>query len=146
MTAQASESPVIPEWSLGDRLRKIRRRAGHSQAEFAALLGENTKTYAAWELDTTAPRNAVALAKRVEMVTKVPAAWLLDLGVVTETYTPRFRRVTRGSRTTLRLVTGPLDRNHTVAPVNGSCPPGVGQTADRLVPRYAGTVNHADAA
>ena len=67
MSAQVGERHVIPEWSLGDRLRKIRRTAGLSQVEFADQLGENQKTYAAWELDTSAPRNVVALAKRIEI-------------------------------------------------------------------------------
>lgn len=79
MSAQAVESPVIPEWTLGDRLRKIRRVTGMSQAAFAEHLGENQKTYAAWELDTSAPRNVVAVAKKIELISGVPAPWILGL-------------------------------------------------------------------
>lgn len=78
-SAAADPAPVIPEWSFGDRLRKVRRLDGASQADFAKRLGTNQKTYAAWELDATSPRNAVALAKRVEAMTGVPASWMLGL-------------------------------------------------------------------
>lgn len=74
---------VIPEWTLGDRLRKARRLAQLGQAEFAERLGQNQKTYAAWELDTSHPRNLVAVAKRIEALSGVPAAWLLGIDAVT---------------------------------------------------------------
>ncbi|WP_428835514.1 helix-turn-helix domain-containing protein [Pseudonocardia benzenivorans] len=77
--AAAETGPLIPEWSLGDRFRKVRRITGLSQAEFAQRLGTNQKTYAAWELDTTAPRNPVAVAKRIEAFAGVPAGWMLGL-------------------------------------------------------------------
>lgn len=92
MSAQVGESRVIPEWSLGDRLRKVRRVTGFSQAEFAERLGENQKTYAAWELDTSAPRNVVALAKKVEMISQVPAVWVLGMDADASTH----RRATGG--------------------------------------------------
>lgn len=76
-SAAAAPAHVIPEWSLGDRLRKVRRLLGLSQIEFAEQLGTNTKTYAAWELDSTAPRNSVTIAKRVEVLSGVPATWIL---------------------------------------------------------------------
>lgn len=79
MSAEPHEAPVIPEWSTGDRLRKVRRLVDQSQAEFAAALGQNQKTYAAWELDTSVPRNLVAIAKRIEAMTGVPAAWVLGV-------------------------------------------------------------------
>lgn len=87
---------VIPQWSLGDRLRKARRTMGLSQAEFAKRLGENVKTYAAWELDTSAPRNVVAVAKRVEIATGVSAAWVL--GVEPPEPTPYREVITRPNR------------------------------------------------
>lgn len=71
---------MIPEWTFGDRLRKVRRVVLRlNQAEFAAELGTNQKTYAAWELDMTSPRNMVALAKRIEALAGVPASWMLGL-------------------------------------------------------------------
>ncbi len=39
----------VPDWTLADRLRKIRRHVGMSQAQFAALLGVRAPTYSAWE-------------------------------------------------------------------------------------------------
>jgi transcriptional regulator with XRE-family HTH domain len=76
--AAGQHEAVIPVWSLGDRLRKIRRLSGLSQAEIAERLQTNQKTYAAWELDASAPRNLVAVAKRVEAFSGVPWTWILD--------------------------------------------------------------------
>ena len=72
------------EWTLGDRLRKIRRREGISQGEFAEALGVNRKSIAAWESDINQPRTSVDLAKRIEKTYGVPAVWTLGL----ETGTP----------------------------------------------------------
>lgn len=71
----------IPEWTLGDRLRKVRRLLGLSQSDMSAQLGENQKTYAAWELDTSMPRNPVTVARRIEGMSGVPAAWILGVDV-----------------------------------------------------------------
>lgn len=76
MSTQAEHWPYWLEWSLGDRLRKIRRGAGVSQEEFAATLSVNKKSLAAW---TNAPRNVVAIAKRIELAYGVPATWTLGL-------------------------------------------------------------------
>lgn len=76
---QAAAPRSIPEWTFGERLRKIRRAVGAGQAEFADGLNENRKTYAAWELDKSSPRNVVAVARRVELMTGFPASWVLGL-------------------------------------------------------------------
>ena len=152
---------VIPEWSLGDRLRKIRRMGGLSQSEFAAKLGQNQKTYASWELDLTAPRNAVAVAKRVEAMSGVPAAWVLGVDapppgapVATERTTPQYRGASSARDGALRLVP-PLGEDYrsvvagygSSGAVNGDDPyPGVGYGEWRRVPDSARTVNNADAA
>jgi transcriptional regulator with XRE-family HTH domain len=78
-TSAAHDAIPIPEWTLGDRLRKARRQVHLSQAEFADRLGENQKTYAAWELDTSFPRNVLTVAKRVEAMTGIPAGWVLGV-------------------------------------------------------------------
>lgn len=70
---------VIPEWSLADRLRKVRQHAGEGQREFADQLGVASATYANWEAGNAKPRDLVAIAKRIELLTDVPAAWLLDV-------------------------------------------------------------------
>ena len=50
-----------------------------SQRDFAAALDAKAGTYAQWEAGNTQPRDVVALAKRVEMLTRIPAAWILGL-------------------------------------------------------------------
>lgn len=83
MSEMAEHGPggLIPEWTLGDRLRKVRRIGGLGQAEFAAELGTNQKTYASWETDKSAPRHAhlITIAKRIELITGIPASWVLGV-------------------------------------------------------------------
>lgn len=70
----------VPEWTLGDRLRKIRIEGGFgTQAEFAELIGANLQQYGAWESGRNRPRDIVALAKRIELLARVPAEWTLGL-------------------------------------------------------------------
>ena len=53
---EAVDPPNGPEWSFGDRLRKIRRDvAGLSQSEMAALLEVPTPTYGTWEGNRAMP-------------------------------------------------------------------------------------------
>ena len=68
-----------PAWTTGDRIRKARTIAGMTQDEFAAHIGTKEGTLAAWETDRSLPRNIVAVAKRIEALTGIPAAWTLDL-------------------------------------------------------------------
>ncbi len=70
---------VVPAWTLGDRLRKIRLTAGMDQRSFAGALGVTASRIASWETDRATPRDLVTLAKRVELLTRVPATWLLGL-------------------------------------------------------------------
>ena len=67
------------DWTFGDRLRKIRKVVGVSQADFAAELSQGRQSVAAWELGTNEPRNPVAVAKRIELAYGVPASWTLGL-------------------------------------------------------------------
>lgn len=69
----------IPRWTLGDRLRKVRRDAGYSSREFAELLGINLSSLAHYETDRARPRNLVELMEKVSTVTGVPVTWLLGL-------------------------------------------------------------------
>ena len=71
-----------PEWTLGERLRKIRRHLGISQSEFAELIEQNPKSYSSWESDQARPRQLIAVAKRIEIATGVGASWTLGLGDV----------------------------------------------------------------
>lgn len=68
-----------PTWTLGDRLRKVRRSRSLTQLEFARLLGESEKSIANWEGDVSRPRDVVALARKVEATYGVPADWLLGV-------------------------------------------------------------------
>jgi len=68
-----------PTWTLGDRLRKVRRDARYSARDFAAVLGINVSSLAHYETDRARPRDLVELAQRVEATTGVPATWLLGL-------------------------------------------------------------------
>jgi transcriptional regulator with XRE-family HTH domain len=82
---------VIPEWTFADRLRKARQSVDLNQRDFAERLGVGAPAYGQWEAGNNRPRDLVALAKRVELLTKVPAAWLLDLGPTpasTESWAP----------------------------------------------------------
>lgn len=85
MSTQPEHNVWTPEWSTADRLRKIRRDTGYSQDEFAEKLGANPNAYRAWESGRNHPRDIVSLAKRIEMLTGVPAQWTLGLADGTST-------------------------------------------------------------
>lgn len=68
-----------PQWTLGDRLRKVRRDAGYSARDFANVLGINVSSLAHYETDRAQPRALVELAQRIELTTGVPATWVLGL-------------------------------------------------------------------
>lgn len=78
-----TQDMAAPEWTLGDRLRKVRRSRRLSQVEFARLLNESEKSIANWESDLSRPRDVVALAKKVQATYGVPADWLLGVGQFT---------------------------------------------------------------
>jgi transcriptional regulator with XRE-family HTH domain len=68
-----------PTWTLGDRIRKARLSTGRNQRDFAPLIGVKAGSLAAWESDHSAPRNIIAVAKRIEALTGIPAGWVLGL-------------------------------------------------------------------
>jgi len=79
MTIQpVREDERVPDWTMGDRLRKIRRSAKMTQATFAAALGVSEDTYAAWESDRNKVTDVVAMAKRIKVLTGTPIWWTLD--------------------------------------------------------------------
>lgn len=71
----------IPQWTLADRLRKIRRDRHLTQEQMADALGIKAVTWSAWESGRTRPHDVVELAGHIERVFGVPAAW--TLGVLT---------------------------------------------------------------
>lgn len=70
----------VPSWTFADRLRKIRRETGLTQADFAGRIGVGDKAYGAWESGANQPGDIVAVAKRIELAFRVPASWVLGLG------------------------------------------------------------------
>lgn len=64
----------IPEWTLGDRLRKARLMAGLEQQEFADELGISRGTVHNYEMDRTRVKRPFLLAW--SMRTGVPMEWL----------------------------------------------------------------------
>lgn len=49
------------------------------QAQFAQAIKVKEGSLAAWETDRAQPRNVVAVAKRIEFLTRIPAAWILGV-------------------------------------------------------------------
>ena len=75
----------IPEWTFADRLRKARQATGLLQREFAEKLGVSKAAYAQWEAGNSRPRDVVIFSKKIELITNIPASWMLGL----ETQNPR---------------------------------------------------------
>ena len=69
----------IPTWTLGDRLRKIRRdnADGITQKAFAESISVGGPAYTAWEGDRSFPREPDDLAERIYYVWGVPKWWTL---------------------------------------------------------------------
>lgn len=74
-----THNPSVPEWSLGDRLRKIRRDRGLTQEQIAAELGIKGVTWSAWEAGRTHPNDVIALAVIIERRYGVAASWTLGI-------------------------------------------------------------------
>jgi transcriptional regulator with XRE-family HTH domain len=78
MTSQTQEA-WVPQWTFGDRLRKVRREKGLSQAELALALDVKGPQIASWETGANNPRDIVTVAKRLQLALGVPAEWTLGL-------------------------------------------------------------------
>lgn len=70
--------PAIPQWTLGDRLRKAREHAGMDQEELALRIGVSRGTVSNYELGrgTRPPKVVVLRAWANEC--GVPYEWLVD--------------------------------------------------------------------
>jgi len=79
MTVETGQGSMDLPWTFGDRIRKARIMVGMNQREFADAIDVAEGSLAAWETDRATPRDIVAIAKRVEMLTRIPAARLLGL-------------------------------------------------------------------
>jgi transcriptional regulator with XRE-family HTH domain len=90
MSTQQQDSNVIslrwePTIDFALRIRALRkeygRHLGHKvdQYEMAELLDVPVGTYKGWESGNSKPADLVGMAKRIEAVTGVRAAWILDV-------------------------------------------------------------------
>lgn len=77
--ATAVHTSWIPEWTFGDRLRKVRTELGMDQREFAMKLDLKAPTLSSYEAGRANPRarDLPSLAARLELLTGVPKAWFI---------------------------------------------------------------------
>lgn len=73
--AAMANSGFVPEWTIGDRLRKARESTGATQAEFAERLGVARNTINNYELGKTKPRRPLMLVWSME--SGVSLSWIL---------------------------------------------------------------------
>ena len=73
----------VPDVSIGDRLRIVRRRRHRTQDEMADALGVKTSTYSAWESGRNTPslKEVQDIARRLYMLDRVPQWWTLGADV-----------------------------------------------------------------
>ena len=72
-------TPSVPEWSMADRLRKIRRDRHMTQEQIANELAVKPVTWSSWEAGRTHPHDVLGLAVAIERRFGVPAAWTLGI-------------------------------------------------------------------
>lgn len=74
----AASRAAAPEWTVGDRIRKIRRVSGLTQADFAKRVRLSKGSLAAWEADSPVGENSLMLlAARCQVEFGVPAWWTM---------------------------------------------------------------------
>jgi transcriptional regulator with XRE-family HTH domain len=71
-----SEAYTVPEWTVGDRLRKARESAGIGVAEMALRLGVSRNTITNYEHDHRAP--SLRALREWSAITGVPISWLIE--------------------------------------------------------------------
>jgi transcriptional regulator with XRE-family HTH domain len=102
-----TETPTVPQWTEGDRLRKSREAAGLSQQQLADLIGISRRSIVNYEGGKHDPSRPVVLSWA--LATGVPLVWLSDGhdphddGPPTEA-SPHARRSNRVSTATRHLV------------------------------------------
>ena len=76
--AEAVEASRVPEWTLGDRLKKARVLAGIEQREMARQLGVTSGAISNWEKDISRPRqDLLQVLRRWSEITNVSYGWLV---------------------------------------------------------------------
>lgn len=83
--AMPDDERTDPAFTLGDRLRKARERAGISGKQMGQLLAEfndgkpySHSTISAWERDLNQPRHFLDIVIRWAEITRVTEVWLLE--------------------------------------------------------------------
>jgi transcriptional regulator with XRE-family HTH domain len=71
-------APTIPEWTLGDRLRKAREAAGYKQSDLSDVIDISPRTLGKYERDEQAPKRHVVIAWA--MACGVPMTWITQGG------------------------------------------------------------------
>ena len=74
MTTAQNSDGFIPQWTVADRIRKVREVKGLKQAELADLIGFSRATLANVEQGARKPRRGELLA--IAFATGVDLAWL----------------------------------------------------------------------
>lgn len=72
---QQPESGVVPEFTIGDRLRKAREYAGYEQGPFADLMGVSRGTISNYERDLASKVKPIVL-NQWALITGVRRDWL----------------------------------------------------------------------
>ena len=75
MNEATAPPATVPQWTLGDRMRKAREHAGLKQAELADEIGIARSSIVNYESGRTAPSRPVLLSWALRCA--VPIAWLL---------------------------------------------------------------------
>lgn len=74
--SESNGSEVVPDWTLGDRIRKARRHGDMGQVELAEKLGIGHTRLANWERGAQ-PRDLVQTCRNIADATGVSFLWLL---------------------------------------------------------------------
>jgi transcriptional regulator with XRE-family HTH domain len=77
---QMNQEAAVPEWTLGDRMKKAREHAGLSQAELADKIGVSMSSVSRYEIDKTLPGRPVLLSWA--LCTGVDLDWLMGVGEI----------------------------------------------------------------
>lgn len=77
--ARGTGESIALDWTWGDRVRRVRRHVGASQAAFARSISVPQGTVATWESSDMNPRNIVELSQRIERAWGISALWMLGL-------------------------------------------------------------------
>ena len=85
MSTQPVKALRVPEWTLGDRIRKAVKASGVPAATLAKALEVTPTTLSRWMNDATVP--TIKNVKHIALVTGIPAEWIFT-GNLNETPPP----------------------------------------------------------